>query len=121
MFFIVQLSATTVPPVSLTIPLGAPVVPDVSKSLISSLTLTKDVERMISFYRYTLSYVLLLLHELIVVIVYLVIMILIFILVSSLDYDSLDCVHSILYLLAHGQSLIYYGSVVNHLARFQSA
>ena len=30
-FFIVQLSATAVPPVSLTIPLGAPVVPDVSK------------------------------------------------------------------------------------------
>lgn len=31
MLFIVQLRATTVPPVSLTIPLGAPVVPDVSK------------------------------------------------------------------------------------------
>jgi len=38
MFFIVQFNATAVPPVSLTIPLGAPVVPEVSITLIKLKT-----------------------------------------------------------------------------------
>ena len=49
-FFIVQLRATTVPPVSLTTPFGAPVVPDVSiKGNNLRFSHTKNVERMCSF------------------------------------------------------------------------
>jgi hypothetical protein len=55
-FYMVQFKATTVPPVSLTIPLGVPVVPEVSIKIVfpSEFSLTKDVEWMIRFDRDTI-------------------------------------------------------------------
>ncbi len=121
-FYMAQFKATTVPPVSLTIPLGVPVVPEVSIKILchSEFSLTKDVEWMIRFDRHTIANLLFFSHEIIIIIVLSMNQSLLFMLISSLYYYSLDNFLGIWDRCGEVKSFLNNGTVLNDFVRLNS-